>query len=301
MASRNTDTCVGLRVDVDTYRGTRDGVPALLDLFSARGILATFFFTVGPDNMGRHLWRLANPKFLLKMLRSKAASLYGWDILLRGVLWPGPGIGAAFADIIKRASASGHEVGLHAWDHHAWQVRLQSMAEDEIEQQVSKGYEELRSILGRAPTCSAAAGWVCNDTALRIKERFGMMYHSDCRGHSIFRPRIDGSPGTPQIPSTLPTYDEMIGHNGISDSNFNATMLDLIKPGQLNVLTIHAEVEGIARQSLFREFLDEAKRRSIRFVPLGELMPEIDKIPVGDVTSGPIEGRAGQFCVQAAA
>jgi undecaprenyl phosphate-alpha-L-ara4FN deformylase len=292
-------TRVGLRIDVDTLRGTRLGVPALNATLQQHGILASYFFSVGPDNMGRHLWRLIRPSFLIKMIRSKASSLYGWDILLRGLFWPGPIIGNACREQIVATAKLGHEVGMHAWDHHAWQMRVDTMTETEIDAALSKGVQALANLTDKAPICSASAGWKCNESVLACKEKYGMRYHSDCRGKTIFRPDVAGSATTPQIPVTLPTYDEMIGRDGVNDANFNVRLLDQIRPAALNVLTIHAEVEGIAKNDLFEEFLIEAAARNIEFVPLGSLLPEPHAIPRGRIAQGSVPGRQGQLCVQA--
>jgi undecaprenyl phosphate-alpha-L-ara4FN deformylase len=289
---------VGLRIDVDTFRGTKLGVPNLCRILADHSVRATFFFCVGPDNMGRHLWRLLRPVFLCKMLRTKASSLYGWDILLRGTFWPGPFIGRKLAPIIRTAANDGHEIGLHAWDHHAWQAHLDTMSDNEIYDSLKKGVAELSKILGKPPACSAVPAWKCNDAVLAEKGRFDFKYNSDCRGQSIFYPVIDGKVlSQPQIPVTLPTYDEVVGKNGISDSNYNDYLFSLLNPSSFNVLTIHAEVEGIAKFDLFGDFLKKAKAKGVSFVPLGELLSD-SVISCASVIAKEISGREGWVSFQ---
>jgi len=300
MTNADRDTIrAGLRIDVDTYRGTRLGVPRLVEILDKHGIKATFYFTLGPDNMGRHLWRLLKPAFLIKMLKSKAASLYGWDILLRGTLWPGPRIGDAHAAIIRACAEAGHEIGLHAWDHHRWQSRIDTMDEEEIHKEIQLAYNKLTEILGCEPKTSAAAGWKCPENAALEKEKFSFDYNSDCRGDSIFIPSVNNRRLTAQIPVTLPTYDEVIGRNGIENENYNEHILKLVSPAKLNVYTIHAEVEGIVCAELFDQFLQQSSKRNIQWTTLRSLLPsDIHTLPLSYLRQQTLPGREGSLCQQ---
>ncbi len=291
---------VGLRIDVDTFRGTKRGVPNLCEVLADYSIKASFFFCVGPDNMGRHLWRLLKPAFLWKMLRTRAASLYGWDILFRGTLWPGPVIGERLANVIRSTADAGHEVGLHAWDHHAWQAGIDKMDGAAIHRSLEKGVEILTKILGYPPTCSAVPGWKCNHLVLQEKTRFPFHYNSDCRGESIFRPVVNGRElSQPQIPVTLPTYDEVVGRNSVTDSNYNDYVLSLLDYAKLNVLTIHAEVEGIVCLEMFRDFVSKATSRGVSFVPLGTLLRNGPETEPAVIVRQELPGREGWVACRA--
>jgi undecaprenyl phosphate-alpha-L-ara4FN deformylase len=232
------------------------------------------------------------------MLRSKAASLYGWDILLAGTFWPGREIGAALGQVLRVTEAAGHEVGLHAWDHHKWQVAALRMSRTALQKEIRRGIDAFHDALGHAPDCTAAAGWICNETVLTAKEEFPFRYNSDCRGRTVFVPIVDCKRMTPQIPTTLPTYDEVIGQNGVSDVNYNAELFRLILPDRLNVLTIHAEVEGLSRASLFESFLDRCRERRIVIKPLGSVLETAQPLPSNGICLAPVPGRDGDLCWQ---
>ncbi len=293
---------VGLRIDVDTYRGTRFGVPNLCRLLAETGTRGTFYFSVGPDNMGRHLWRMLRPTFFWKMLRSNAPGLYGWDILLRGTFWPGPVISRGLAPVIAAAAEAGHELGFHAWDHHAWQARIDAMSAATMRAAIARGVAMLTAIAGTPPVTSAAPGWKCNDQALTAKATFPFQYNSDCRGTEIFLPVVVGQPLTqPQVPVTLPTYDEAVGRDGVTDANYNQSILARLVPDRLNVLTVHAEVEGLAKYDLFADFVARLAAKGGTLVPLGRLLPVGDLAVHARMVPGHVPGRQGWVAVQEAA
>jgi len=251
--------------------------------------------------MGRHVWRLLRWDFLVKMIRTRAPGLYGWQILFRGTLWPGPLISKALAEPIRPAERAGHEIGLHAWDHHDWQKNAAGMDAAGITRELERGRRKIRELTGSVPDAYAAPGWLGTEPLLQVEQALGLRYGSDCRGHSIFMPVVQGRRlEVPQIPVTLPTFDESLGRGGITVDKYNDFLLSLVKKDRLNVLTIHAEVEGGKYRNLFENFLEKALGQGITFCTLGALIPQ-DRatIPPGTIHRGAVPGREGWVAVQA--
>jgi len=292
---------IALRIDVDTYRGTGRGVPRLCEILKKYNVKGTFYFSVGPDNMGRHLWRLLKPSFLWKMLRTDAAGLYGPEIILMGTAWPGPKIGKKYAGVIRDAMNAGHEIGFHAWDHHKAQAKLMRMSEAEMTNELEKGLTFLAGITGGMVHTSAAPGWRTNELLLEVKSRFPFDYNSDCRGTHPFYPVVNGKKLEQlQIPVTLPTYDEALGRDGVTDENYNDHQLGLLTKERPNVLTIHAEAEGGKCAAMFEEYLEQVLKLGYEVIPLGELAKRAkESAPAGEMKLAPFPGREGVLAVQA--
>ncbi|MDG2307764.1 MAG: polysaccharide deacetylase family protein [Candidatus Binatia bacterium] len=293
-----------LKVDVDTHVGLREGAPRLLDLFAKHGIRASWFVTMGPDRTGRSVLRVFKQKgFLRKMMRSGAPSLYPLSTMLRGTLLPSVPVVANQPERLVEIENSGHELGIHGFDHVYWHDDLALMAADEVNAEVGRAATLFEEILGRSPDCFAAPGWQCTADSLRATDALGLRHRSDTRGTAPYRPRVDGyeSP-TPEMPTTLPTLDEILGRIGTTNEELNAAYKGWIDPGALNVHTIHTEVEGSAYlgqlDSLLERVRDQLPVRTLGEVVTG-LGPAAD-LPLGSVAPGRLPGRGGTVACQVA-
>jgi undecaprenyl phosphate-alpha-L-ara4FN deformylase len=263
-------------------------------------VRGTWFVTLGPDNMGRHAWRLLRPAFAMKMMRSGAASLYGWDILLRGTFWPGQEIGWHLVDTLRLPERGGHEVGLHAWDHHRWQVGAECLPDETLNLQLERAIEAFVRVYGRAPSFAAAPGWRFDERLLTLPASRGFTWRSDARGAAEpFLPMLGQVPlPQPQVPVDLPTYDEGVGRGPGADERWNASLLERLADGEPHVLTVHAESEGGAKAALFERFLDAALAAGHRFEPLGEWMRRFGSPQAARIARGSVPGREGWLCVR---
>ena len=289
---------VALRIDVDTHDGLGQGVPRLVEALDRLGLRATFFVTFGPERTGLALARAWRPDFAWKLLRTRALATYGWRTALRGTLLPARPVGEAFAPLLRQVAEAGHEVGLHGYDHFAWQERVGRMKPEAIEAALRAGVEAFTGALARPPAATAAPGWRATPESLAIQERFGFAYASDARGRTPFRALAGaGVHPTLQLPTTLPTLDELLGRS----REPWAALEGMLEPG-LNVMTAHAEIEGGALAPQFEGFLERLLGRGVKIGPLGEVAGRLradgDGVVVSRVVRGRVPGRSGWVLVQ---
>src|SRR5439155_746200 len=223
---------VALKIDVDTLRGTREGVPKLVDLLKMHDAGASFFFSVGPDRTGRAIRRVFRPGFMRKVQRTSVVQHYGVRTLLYGTLLPGPDIGRRADDVMRHVRDEGFEVGLHSWDHTGWQDGVGDADAAWTGRQMQLGCERFTEIFKEAPLAHAAAGWQMNLHALRLTQTLGFEYCSDGRGSHPHLPVWNAELiRCPQLPTTLPTLDELIGTDGITPENVAERLLEQVRMG----------------------------------------------------------------------
>lgn len=286
---------LAIKIDIDTLKGYVEGLPRLLEILKAHDVHASIFFSMGPDNSGKALRRIFRKGFITKMLRTKAPTAYGIKTLFYGTLLPAPMITRAKPDLIRKSIDEGHDCGVHSWDHVYWQDKLNSLSKDIIRNELYKAFDLFEKFSGvRASSC-AAPGWQVSTNSLSVQDELGLDYCSDVRGYSPFLPEMEGKKfNTPQIPSTLPTLDEVLGY--IKPEEVSEYYFKLLKPG-LNVHTIHTEMEGGMMSWTFDKFLSICKNTGVEFLTLKEAKaqahPEYDKIEMGYIL-----GRAGKVAIQ---
>ncbi len=296
----NAPLTVGLKVDVDTLAGYRQGVPALLAQLAAAGVRATFFFAVGPDRSGVAIRRVFTQRgFVAKMIRNRAPATFGLRTLLYGTVLPAPLIVASDPGIVRDVAAAGHEVGVHGWDHIGWHDGVGAMSFARLHDHLSRATDALAAIVGAAPRSFAAPGWQCCPASLAHHDVVGLAYASDVRGHGgPFLPRMGGLTfRTPQVPTTLPTLDEMWGREVHDDCGAAHRWIAQLVAG-INVLTVHAEIEGMAMPQALPGFLTRVRDRGAVAQPLADIVSATDlaALPVRDIFAGRLPGRAGTVC-----
>lgn len=307
-----------LKIDVDTCRGTREGVPNLVRLLQKHRANASFLFSLGPDHTGWALRRAFRPGFFKKVARTSVVEHYGLKTLMCGVLLPAPDIGKTCAREMRAVKRAGFECGIHTWDHVVWQDNVRHRDAAWTKRQMQLSFERFSEIFGEPPPTHGAAGWQMNADAFEQLDGLGIRYASDGRCRLNERGALIDAGAGPhhlsaagkllsciQLPTTLPTLDELLGRAiagaVVDTSTIARTVLRLTETPRDHVFTLHAELEGQKLAPIFEELLTGWQAQGYDLVSMADYYQKVKgaSLPVCPIGWGELPGRSGELIVQA--
>jgi peptidoglycan/xylan/chitin deacetylase (PgdA/CDA1 family) len=260
---------LALKIDVHSLRGTRDGVPKLVDILQRHGAGATFYLTLGRDR----------PRWM-----------------------PSADIARRTSDLLRHVRDQGYETGVMAYEGWRWQHRIVDATGPWIEAQMKRAIDRYADVFGEPPKTHAATGWRMSAHALRLTQRLGFDYASDGRGHSPHLPVWNAElVRCPQLPTTLPTLDELIDAGDARVDSVAARLLEhtAAHVGD-HVFTLSAEREGGKLAAVFEQLVVGWNAQGYKLVRLRDLYEAIDPfaLPRCDVGWGNVPGRRHKLLVQ---
>ena len=294
---------IALRICVETYRQTREGVPRLLEILQRHKVGASFLFSLGPDHTGRAIRHGFAHESMRNSTSERVLARYGFPTLMYGTALPAPDIGRRCAQTMKDVKAAGFETAIQGWNHHAWLQRIVTANAAWTTAEMQRAHQRYAEVFDCEALGHGAAAWQMNIHALRLTQRLGYRWASDCRGTHPFVPLWNGEPiHCPQLPTTLPTLDELIGNDGHTADNVYQQVLKLtaIEQPAGHVFTVHADLYGgttaTALETLLASWADQAHQ----ICSLGTLRDGLDfaSLPRHELVLAAIPGRAGRFLSQ---
>jgi len=295
---------IALKIDVDTYRWTREGVPRLVEVLQRHQAQASFFFSLGADHSGRAIKNVFRSGFVSKARRISAYQHLRFKTALYGTLLPAPNIGEKCADTLRAVRDAGFEVGIHANDRFCWQDKVTAKGEKWTQREMDKAVAHFTEIFGSAPKSYAATGWQTNRYGLRHTQHLGFEYSSDTRGTHPYLPTWDAEIiACPQLPTTLPTLDELIGRDGITAENVAQNLLAMTQEPSAtgHVFTLRAELEGGLWLPIFEELIKGWQTQGYELVSLHHYLQsfKVAELPRHEVRFSAVAGSIGTLATQA--
>jgi len=168
---------------------------------------------------------------------------------------------------------------------------------------MERACDRYRDIFGADPKIHGAAGWQMNRHAYRLTQLLGFGFCSDTRGTQPFVPVCDAEiVACPQLPTTLPTLDELIGVDGITDANVADHLLERSKNAlpSGHVYTLHAELEGMKLAPVFERLLEGWRGLGYNLISLGDYFDALQNknLPRHETMVGEVPGRSGTLALQ---
>ena len=183
-----------------------------------------------------------------------------------------------------------------------WQDGVSTASLEWTRRELRLARDEFADVFGRMPVVHGAAGWQMNEYVPALEKELGFKYALMRAAARRFCHCSQQVVGVPQLPTTLPTLDELIGRPDLGGIDPIEHLLQLTgaAPGRDQVFTLHAELEGGAYLQGFERLLREWQRRGFE-LPTATYAGRLHlKSACGRPPSPPAKLKAWDLAVQGA-
>ena len=246
-----------LRIDLESDKGIKEGVPKLLDLLKKYNIKASFYLSMGGES---NIFEILKYRNKLKTSGERKIKIWNLKDKLRMVFFPGDFVKLNLK-ILRRSLEEGHELGLHGWKHREWTRGLEII---NIENTIKKSINKYIQLFGKKPTSFASPGFNVNNKVLEILEKNKIKFISDFQDD---KPKKYGQ--IKNIPITILGKDKMpIIEYLVSIEKNNEEILEIIKKEiikkELSSFYIHGMFEARFKIKILEEIFKFIKKNKIK-------------------------------------
>ena len=246
-----------LRIDLESDKGIKEGVPKILDLLKKHKIKASFYLSMGGES---NFLEILKHRSSLKTSGERKIKLWSLKDKLRMVFFPIDFV-KKNKRILRRIINEGHELGLHGWKHREWTRDLERI---NIKKKVKKSVKKYSKIFGKKPISFASPGFNTNNSVLRILEKNHIKFISDFPGDKLKKHNnLKNIPITIHGKNKTPIIEYLVSMNK-NDEEILDIIKKEIKKKDLSSLYIHGMFEARFKIKLLEEIFKFIKERKIK-------------------------------------
>ncbi|MFH1325749.1 MAG: polysaccharide deacetylase family protein [archaeon] len=246
-----------LRVDLESDKGIKEGVPKLLDLLKKYGIKASFYLSMGGES---DILEILKHRGKLKTSGERSVKIWSIKEKVRMVLFPKDFVKRNIG-ILKRILEEGHELGVHGWKHREWTRGLKKIG---IENTIRKSIKKYEKFFGNKPISFASPGFNTNKDVMEALEKNNIKFVSDFQGDKPEKHgKIKNIPITILGKEKMPVIEYLVSL-GKNDGEILEIIKEEITKRELASFYIHGMFEPRFKRDVLEEIFRFVKRKKIK-------------------------------------
>ncbi|MFH1308563.1 MAG: polysaccharide deacetylase family protein [Patescibacteria group bacterium] len=244
----------GLRIDLESDKGIRYGVPNLLKLLREFGFKASFYVTMGGESGIFEILKYRGP---IPGAGERKVRIFSLFEKLRIALFPKDFV-TSNVGVLRQILADGHELGIHGWKHRAWTRAL-----DKIDYKKHIGFAVRKYIrlFKKKPDTFCSPGFRTNKKVIEYLDHLDFKVISDLPEFSkIFR--MANVPITIKGKNNTPIIE--------SGGSFEY-IKDQIQKQEPAIMYIHGMYECIRKLGMLRKIFEYLRDNKIQVKTIREI------------------------------